>query len=112
MEEALLSVKNVSAWYGREKPVLFAAFRADEVRFGGRAVGVRDRDFKLCRYTVFAEDNSFRHFTFREYLPYVFSAYARRLPDGERMFLAPYCLFIFLCNITAAAVFLCSFRLK
>lgn len=36
----------------------------------------------------------------------------RLLPDGERMFLAPYCLFIFLCNITAAAVFLCSFRLQ
>lgn len=118
MEEALLSVKNVSAWYGREKPVLsdlslelmeheavgliglngagkttflkvlsglLATFRADSVRFGGRAAGFRDRDFKLCRYTVFAEDNSFRYFTFREYLSYVFSAYGRRLPDVSEL---------------------------
>lgn len=35
----------------------------------------------MCRYTVFAEDNSFPYFTFREYLSYVFSAYQKEIPD-------------------------------
>ncbi|MDE7283827.1 MAG: AAA family ATPase, partial [Lachnospiraceae bacterium] len=35
----------------------------------------------MQRYTVFAEDNSFPYFTFREYLSYVFSAYKKEIPD-------------------------------
>ena len=45
----------------------------------------RGEDFKLCRYTVFAEDNSFSYFTFREYLAYVCAAYARKLPDVSEL---------------------------
>lgn len=41
----------------------------------------RSRQFKLCRYTVFAEDHSFQYFTFWEYLSYVCSAYGKEMPD-------------------------------
>lgn len=64
---------------------LLPAFCSDGVWFYGRSVKFRERDFKLCRYTVFAEDNSFRYFTFREYLSYVFSAYKKKLPDVSEL---------------------------
>ncbi|MDE6387249.1 MAG: ABC transporter ATP-binding protein [Lachnospiraceae bacterium] len=60
---------------------LHETFRAEEVRLHGCAVKFRDKKFKISRYTVFAEDNSFQYFTFREYLSYVFAAYGRELPD-------------------------------
>ena len=41
----------------------------------------RHKDFKRRRYTVFAQDNSFSYFTFREYLAYVFDAYGKKAPD-------------------------------
>ena len=56
-------------------------FCADAVRMHGRPAKFRDKDFKMSRYTVFAEDNSFSYFTFREYLAYVLSAYGRIMPD-------------------------------
>jgi len=56
-------------------------FRSDGIWLDGHSVKLRDRDFKTCRYTVFAEDNSFQYFTFREYLSYVFTAYRKKLPD-------------------------------
>ena len=49
----------------------------ESIRFRGRPVNLRDRDFKLCRYTVFSEDDSFAYFTFREYLSYVCAAYKK-----------------------------------
>lgn len=64
---------------------LLPAFRSDDILFCGRPVRLGDRDFKFCRYTVFAEDNSFRYFTFREYLSYVFSAYKKKLPDVSEL---------------------------
>ena len=64
---------------------LFPTFRSDGVWFCGRSVTFRERNFKLCRYSVFAEDNSFQYFTFREYLSYVFSAYGRALPDVSEL---------------------------
>lgn len=118
MGESLLTVKNLSAGYGREKMVLSALslelaqheaagliglngagkttflkvlsglhpdFCSDDIRFCGRSVKLRGRDFKLCRYTVFAEDHSFQYFTFREYLSYVFSAYKKALPDVSKL---------------------------
>lgn len=118
MTDAILTVKNLNAWYNAGKPVLsefslelFAhetvgliglngagkttflkvlsglhpAFRSEGILFGGRPVNVRKRDFKLCRYTVFAEDNSFQYFTFREYLSYVFAAYHRKQPDVSEL---------------------------
>lgn len=60
---------------------LLPTFRADDIRFGGHPVNFRDKAFKTCRYTVFAEDNSFPYFTFREYLSYVFASYGQTAPD-------------------------------
>ena len=56
-------------------------FHCDSIRLNGQAASFRDKGFKLCRYTVFAEDNSFQYFTFREYLSYVAAAYKKELPD-------------------------------
>ena len=41
---------------------LLPTFRSDGVWFCGRSVTFRERNFKLCRYSVFAEDNSFQYF--------------------------------------------------
>lgn len=64
---------------------LLDTFKADDIRFDGRPVKPRAQDFKRCRYTVFAEDNSFRYFTFREYLSYVFAAYHRKPADVSEL---------------------------
>lgn len=118
MGEALLTVKNLSAWYREEKMVLsdfsFAlaehevagliglngagkttflkvlsgllpTFRSEGIFFGGSPVDFRKQDFKRCRYTVFAEDNSFSYFTFREYLAYVCAAYGKETPDASAL---------------------------
>ncbi len=60
---------------------LHPTFRSEGISFSGKSVTPRDQAFKMCRYTVFAEDNSFPYFTFREYLSYVFSAYKKEIPD-------------------------------
>ncbi|WP_279053472.1 ABC transporter ATP-binding protein [Eisenbergiella tayi] len=118
MGDALLTVKNLSAWYTEGKSILsdfsFAlaehevagliglngagkttflkvlsgllpTFRADGVFFQGSHVDFRKEDFKRCRYTVFAEDNSFSYFTFREYLAYVCAAYGKEVPDVSEL---------------------------
>lgn len=115
---ALLTVKNLSAWYERGKLTLhdfslelgeretagliglngagkttflkivsglLPSFQAKDVSFRGQPADFRARDFKLCRYTVFAEDDSFSYFTFREYFSYVFSAYKKELPDAAAL---------------------------
>lgn len=64
---------------------LHEGFRCDGIRLHSRPVSFRDKDFKLCRYTVFAEDNSFQYFTFREYLSYVAAAYKTKLPDMSEL---------------------------
>lgn len=64
---------------------LHEGFRCDGIRLYSRPVSFRDKDFKLCRYTVFAEDNSFQYFTFREYLSYVTAAYKKKLPDVSEL---------------------------
>lgn len=46
---------------------------------------MRDRKFKVNRYVVFAEDNSFQYFTFREYLAYVFCAYKKEQPAQSEL---------------------------
>ena len=60
---------------------LHEGFRCDGIRLNGQPVAFRDKGFKLSRYTVFAEDNSFQYFTFREYLSYAAAAYKMKLPD-------------------------------
>ena len=64
---------------------LHEGFRCDSIRLNGQTVGFRDKGFKLRRYTVFAEDNSFQYFTFREYLSYAAAAYKKELPDADRL---------------------------
>ena len=64
---------------------LHEGFRCDGIRLNGQPAAFRDRDFKLSRYTVFAEDSSFQYFTFREYLSYVAAAYKQKLPDVSEL---------------------------
>lgn len=60
---------------------LLPTFRSEGIWFSGKNVRPREQAFKMCRYTVFAEDDSFPYFTFREYLSYVFSAYKKEIPN-------------------------------
>ena len=60
---------------------LHEGFCCDGIRLNAQPVAFRDKGFKLSRYTVFAEDNSFQYFTFREYLSYAAAAYKMKLPD-------------------------------
>ncbi len=118
METAFMTVKNLNAWYDREKMILsdfslelneheavgligmngagkttlfkvlsglLTTFHSDGILLYGRSVKPRERDFKLCRYTLFAEDDSFSYFTFWEYLSYVFSAYRKEVPDVSEL---------------------------
>ncbi len=118
MENSLLTIKNLSAWYNSKKMVLsdfslelaehevvgliglngagkttflkvlsgmLTSFYSNGIWLYDRHVNLREQDFKFCRYTVFAEDNSFQYFTFREYLSYVFSAYRKELPDVSEL---------------------------
>lgn len=113
---SLLEIRNLRAWYGKDKTVLsdltlnlkkqevvgliglngagkttliktisglHETFQADAICFRDSPVTFRDESFKRQRYTVFAEDDSFRYFTFREYLSYVLSAY-RKEQDSEK----------------------------
>lgn len=64
---------------------LIDSFCSDGIWIHGRNATFRDSKFKNCRYTVFAEDNSFQYFTFWEYLDYVFSAYRKNKPDVSKL---------------------------
>lgn len=118
MNEPLLEIKNLSAWYDSDRKVLsnfslqlgqhevvgliglngagkttflqvlsglIPTFHSERIWFHGRPLKFRKQEFKLCRYTVFAEDTSFRYFTFWEYLSYVFSAYRKEVPDVSEL---------------------------
>lgn len=60
-------------------------FRCDGIYLHGKPIKFRDKNFKFCRYTVFAEDHSFQYFTFREYLSYVMTAYKQKIPDTSAL---------------------------
>ena len=64
---------------------LHESFHCDGIRLNGQPSSFRDKGFKLSRYTVFAEDNSFQYFTFREYLSYAAAAYQEKLPDVSEL---------------------------
>ena len=51
---------------------LHPAYRAAGIHFHGHPAKPRHKNFKLCRYTVFAEDASFQYFTFRDICPTYF----------------------------------------
>lgn len=54
---------------------LHETFWAEHICYRDSTVSFRDAGFKKNHYTVFAEDDSFQYFTFREYLAYVMAAY-------------------------------------
>jgi len=63
---------------------LIDSFRAEATLWQGKPLLFRDGSFKKDRYIVFAEDESFRFFTFREYASYVEASYGKKLSDvGE-----------------------------
>lgn len=64
---------------------LLPTFRSEGIFFCGAPVDFRKQDFKRCRYTVFAEDNSFSYFTFWEYLAYVCAAYGKEVPNVSEL---------------------------
>ncbi|HCT89800.1 MAG TPA: ABC transporter ATP-binding protein, partial [Lachnospiraceae bacterium] len=64
---------------------LHEKYHVGEARWYDHPIRFRDREFKRCRYTVFAEDNSFQYFTFREYLSYVSAAYGRKTEDASSL---------------------------
>lgn len=54
-----------------------------EVKFKGNKAELRNNKFKKNRYVVFSEDESLGHFSFDEYLSYVFSAYGKHIDIDE-----------------------------
>lgn len=64
---------------------LLSTFRADALTVHSAPLAVRDEAFKQQRYVVFAEDQAFQYFTFREYLAYVCAAYRIPVPDVEKL---------------------------
>lgn len=111
MENILLTIRHLYAWYQREQMVLSdlsLELRQNEavgliglngagkttllkilsglhenfrLEDAGFSVNFREKAFKRRRYTVFAEDHSFGYFTFREYLSYAAAAY-HKAPQG------------------------------
>ena len=64
---------------------LHTGYRAEGICCEGHPADLRGNAFKERRYTVFAEDHSFRYFTFREYLSYVSAAYHREMKNVEAL---------------------------
>ena len=64
---------------------LLDSFHAETVLWQDKPLLFRDKGFKKERYIVFAEDRSFRFFTFREYISYVGASYGKKLSDIEEL---------------------------
>lgn len=64
---------------------LLDSFWAETALWQDKPLAFRDRGFKKERYTVFAEDHSFRFFTFREYISYVGVSYGKKMSDIEEL---------------------------
>lgn len=62
---------------------LLDSFQVESALWQGEPLSFRDREFKKERYVVFAEDHSFRFFTFREYLSYVGASYGKKMAGPE-----------------------------
>lgn len=60
---------------------LHKGFSADAILVNGKSAQFQDKAFKMSRYIVFSEDESFGYFNFDEYLSYVFGCY-RKKPDA------------------------------
>ena len=64
---------------------LIKGYEVSEKSFRGSDFKFRDNAFKNSRYAVFAEDDSFKYFTFREYLTYVCGAYKKKAQGVEEL---------------------------
>ena len=64
---------------------LLDSFQAETVLWEDKPLMFRDKGFKKERYIVFAEDQSFQFFTFREYISYVEASYGKKLSDIEEL---------------------------
>lgn len=64
---------------------LMKRFKSDSIKYSSEEISFADKDFKLNRYIVFAEDHSFQYFTFKEYLAYVAASYRVPLPDVNEL---------------------------
>ncbi len=62
---------------------LLPGYGMESALWQGRPFTFRDHSFKRERYTVFAEEQSFAYFTFREYASYVAKSYGVRLSGVE-----------------------------
>jgi len=60
---------------------LLSGYRLNNAEWAGHSFSFRDEAFKQNRYIVFAEDQSFSYFTFREYIAYAAASYSVPLPD-------------------------------
>ena len=56
---------------------LHPGYETSEIEMDGKAARFTDKNFKMQRYIVFSEDESFGYFTFDEYIAYVFKAYKK-----------------------------------
>ncbi len=64
---------------------LIDSYRVETALWQDKPLMFRDREFKKERYIVFAEDSSFRFFTFREYISYVGASYGKKMSDIEEL---------------------------
>ena len=64
---------------------LIRSYEVSEKKYKGSSFEFRKNSFKKNRYIVYAEDNSFQYFTFREYLSYVSNAYRIEMQDVEEL---------------------------
>ncbi len=64
---------------------LIDGYRVETALWQDKPLMFRDREFKKERYIVFAEDRSFRFFTFREYISYVEASYGKKMSDIEEL---------------------------
>lgn len=61
---------------------LHDGYETSKIEMNGKGIGFKDKAFKMSRYIVFSEDESFGYFNFDEYLTYVFGCY-KKTPDDE-----------------------------
>ena len=64
---------------------LLDSFQMETALWQDKPLMFRDKSFKKDRYTVFAEEHSFRFFTFREYASYVAASYEKKLTDIDEL---------------------------
>ncbi len=64
---------------------LIDSYRVETALWQDKPLMFRDKEFKKERYIVFAEDRSFRFFTFGEYISYVGASYGKKMSDIEEL---------------------------